>query len=165
MISRRGSGGGEETHPADGQRRLLHSGLAVDLRAPAARGRAQRPLPAGLHLAPPLLRRNRMLHRRLENLLRLSHRVRLAAIFRKSIHLFFRDQNHFLKRGGGGDFVGRHRDLCDDTDSALFCSAHEASLVSLTCLPVCSVWDPNSSSCFFFVLFSVPRLPEPDCPN
>lgn len=103
MISRRGSGGGEETHPADGRRRLLHSSLAVDLRAPAARGRSQRPLPAGLHLAPPLLRRNWMLHRRLENLLRLAHRVRLAAIFRKSIHFYSSVSKTISpKRSGGG---------------------------------------------------------------
>lgn len=105
MISRRGSGGSEETHPADVQRRLFNTGAAFSLRTSTTRNVAQCSLPAGLYVAASLLRWNRMLHRRFENMFRIAHRVRLAAIFRKSIHLFFRDQNHFLKRGGGGTLL------------------------------------------------------------
>ena len=69
---------------------MLHTGFAIGLRAPAARGFAQRSLSAGLHVAPPLLGRNRMLHRRFENMFRLPHRVRFSSIFKKSIHFFGR---------------------------------------------------------------------------
>jgi hypothetical protein len=54
----------------------------------------------------------------------------------------------FPQKEVGGTLLAVIEIFGDDTDSALFfCSA--ASLVSLTCLPVCSVWDPNSLSCFF----------------
>ena len=92
MISRRGSGWSEETHPADVQRRLFNTVFAFSLRTSTTRSVAQCSLPAGLYVAPSLLRWNRMLHRRFENMFRIAHRVCLAAIFRKTIHsrsLFF----------------------------------------------------------------------------
>jgi hypothetical protein len=52
------------------------------------------------------------------------------------------------KRSWGGLCWPSSRSLVTiQTPLFFFCSA--ASLVSLTCLPVCSVWDPNSLSCFF----------------
>lgn len=151
MISRRGSGGSEETHPADVQRRLFNTGAAFSLRTSTTRNVAQCSLPAGLYVAASLLRWNRMLHRRFENMFRIAHRVRLAAIFRKSIHsrslfifIFFFSllsmKNDFSSRRttlkGKRSLVTIHRLSFLFSLFSLLLSA--VSLVSLTsCLSVC----------------------------
>lgn len=84
-VSRREHGRSEEAHPNDDGSHLFAAGRPARVRARRVPDDGQRALPARLHVAAPVLGRRRMLPGRVENLLAVSHRVRVAAVFRKYI--------------------------------------------------------------------------------
>ena len=157
MISRRGSGWSDETHPADVQRRLFNTVFAFSLRTSTTRSVAQCSLPAGLYVDPSLLRWNLMLHRRFENMFRIAHRVCLAAIFRKSIHsrsLFFfcfvffshlltKWKRFFLPEGGDLWW------LIQGLSFFFLLLLSALSLVSLTWMSACFYFHFGCCCCFF----------------